>query len=50
VLLATEEIDVLKSEFDLLNQEPAIATRERVIESSRSLNMASTATAAGIDN
>lgn len=32
VLLATEEIDVLKEEFDLLNQEPVVATREREVQ------------------
>lgn len=37
VLLATQEIDALKSEFDLLNQEPVQTTRERVVESSRSI-------------
>lgn len=50
MLLATEEIDVLKSEFDLLNQEPVVATRERVAESSRSLNTSSATTTTGIDS
>lgn len=35
VLLATQEIESLKSEFDLLNQEPMQASREHVVETSR---------------